>query len=121
MNSKLTLIIAIITLAVLAGYLFIRRDLVWTEEKVGSVAESEVQRICNQWNVKREKLINRAVNKEIENSWTVRYTDEKGEIWVEVAFNKHGGVETFTNLNDKVFDIERQLKRGVSPRDIKTR
>jgi len=107
-----------VVIALILGWL-IYKDATWTEEKAIRSAENEVERACARWNVNRAMLTNRTITQESGNSWTVRYTDAKGEIWVEVAFGKRGGVETFTNLNDKISSIERQLKQGIQPKDVK--
>ena len=112
MVNKKSISLALAFGVLILGWL-VYRDSIWTQERVLKSAEIEIGEVCRQWKTDRKVFVNRNAVKEEVNAWMVNYTNAKGDLWVKVAFNRRGGVDTFTNLNPTIAGIEKGLKDGT--------
>ena len=112
MVNKKSISVALIFGVLILGWL-VYRDSIWTQERVLKSAEIEIGEVCRRWKTDRKLFVNRNATKEEGNAWMVNFTNAKGDLWVKIAFNRLGGVDSFTNLDPTIADLEKGLKDGT--------
>ena len=97
----------------MAVIIFLRDGLSRTNQKLEIISEDEVRRACSRWSFDRNLLIEHEVIKEENGDLTIKYHDLNDTHWVFVAFDRKGGLETFTNLDPA---IEQEKVSSKEPR-----